>query len=1070
MNEFKIIPEIIETFPGYATDTLLCQNCFHTNGKIKILGSQHSQYNWCQLLVCSKCSKHWYLCTFCILSKQLASSNLRYHHQKFHNLSVISTIPPINESSSLQSLSSSENDFISHDIFHDYHHPIHKYNINTNLLLNSSNITDQITTTLPITDLPDTLKNFSTWQQQKLSLEYLTGYTNFNQMDNYHSIDSYDAQYNLKFFEFVTSLTQPLQEDFCDLIEGMRPYMLNSFQPHLPSNLPILSEQNSSKKHIILPHTYNDLRRIHLRGKKSMMELIPQIPVLSIGKGSELHSYVSLKKCIQHFILFGGFGLSHIETEVPCTVSSIFASKRCLDIGREGTENISSTMYNVNILPFVMFSDDFDPSASLVKANRRGIWVYSCTFKNQLHSDKEIASTYVLAIGNKGSNHLPVLSRIEREINEVRCGNISMFYQGTLNLHIQPIAIPLLRHGDQPERRSINMLKLGKETNHARWRHSLNISLVKDKLPSCCLCSTIISNHLKHNSNCYDHDHDILAKECGMCSNWSFDSKYEFLHTPPPIDFPIDEIPADGKLRPIVLNKTILKNAIQKTHHNVSTGHWSSSNGKAFLTYFCLNTATVNYILDIANNCNNLRIANESEVRDVNLNFIVNDSQKYPSKYTQSIPSHIVLESLDDLDTFPDTPMHLISGFVKAIVSQVVLFLKRKSSYYRYFKMISQDTTINCLHSMKLSWLKVLPFSSEKFAGYACENYIHLTFLFKFICFSLLNLKITQQTTFPKSPQSNWTSDINRKWLSLRGLNTKGNAKSLRERVREYMEKEEIVEVEKIHLLEVSHIIRMLISCNNCIHLLLSDEISDKIINRTHLCLIRALNDINFVDKLLRANQRNPIWYVKYNLLSLLNCIENMKNFGPTKDRWEGSMEGEKCIQYLKKYFTGYTKKYQIHLHKKYNLKQSIQNLKRMNNISSRKLVVKGSKQYVTYKNIIEITSCIMRHRPLSLVKFKFPFQANHSTMGFITKKNKVYHLNECFFVKTENFVELFKLQNFSALDDFDTYDLIEENIEDYLIGIPYIVKSMDDRKLYYFVSKKGKELKYDYNLHFTNY
>ena len=50
---------------------------------------------------------------------------------------------------------------------------------------------------------------------------------------------------------------------------------------------------------------------------------------------------------------------------------------------------------------------------------------------------------------------------------------------------------------------------------------------------------------------------------------------------------------------------------------------------------------------------------------------------------------------------------------------------------------------------------------------------------------------------------------------------------------------------------------------------------------------------------ILRANQRSPIWYVKYNLLCLLNCIENMKEFGPTKDRWEGSMEGEKCIQYL---------------------------------------------------------------------------------------------------------------------------------------------------------------------------
>ena len=94
-----------------------------------------------------------------------------------------------------------------------------------------------------------------------------------------------------------------------------------------------------------------------------------------------------------------------------------------------------------------------------------------------------------------------------------------------------------------------------------------------------------------------------------------------------------------------------------------------------------------------------------------------------------------------------------------------------------------------------------------------------------------------------------------------------------------------------------------------------------------------------------------------------------MEEFGPTKYRWEGSMEGEKCIQYLKKYFTGYTKRYQIHLHKKYNLRQSIHNLKRINNIGLEKNINKESKLYVTYKNILEITSSIMRHRPLSLVK-----------------------------------------------------------------------------------------------------
>ena len=166
-----------------------------------------------------------------------------------------------------------------------------------------------------------------------------------------------------------------------------------------------------------------------------------------------------------------------------------------------------------------MFSDDFDPSTSLVKANRREIWVYSCTFKKIVKDSTEVSSTYILSIGNKGADHQPVLSFIEREINEVRSGSKEMSYHGTLCRYILSIAFPLLRHGNQPERRSINMLKLGKKTNHARWRHSLDIEVMCKYLPSCYQCSSQIPNHLKTNSNNFDGDKQILEKHCIICSD-----------------------------------------------------------------------------------------------------------------------------------------------------------------------------------------------------------------------------------------------------------------------------------------------------------------------------------------------------------------------------------------------------------------------------------------------------------------------------------------------------------------------------------------------------------------------
>ena len=894
MNSYNSLQEIMSAFPGCTQDILVCKNCSNSNIFATLLGNNMSQYCWCESLVCTQCSYQWYLCKICDSSRQMSKINLRYHHKRYHvratNNNTETHIISNNEMNNCHDKNESSDNFSYDDkSFND------QYNEQTHSLLNVS--------TAPLPKLgintkfsTDHFEHFCDWQQKNLSLEYLMGKSNFDQKQGYENIDNYDAKYNLKVFEFVTALSQPLQEDFMEIINGMKPYMLKSSYD-TPSTY---ANESSYTKHLLLPHNFNDLRRIHLRGKKSTMESIPQVPVLKLGKGNDLHSYVSIKKCIEHFLLFGGFGIRSMKKESNETTQSIFESRRCTDIFNK-VSTIPNERANLNIIPFVMFSDDFDPSASLVKANRRGIWVYSCTFKNQLKNCKEIMSTYVLSIGNKGSNHHPVLQKIEKEINEVRSGKMYSTYHGKLNIFIKPVAVPILRHGDQPERRSINMLKLGKETNHARWRHSLDIKSVKDRLPSCSLCCLNISNHLKQNCTTFDKDEDILSYQCSNCSNWSFDPKYKFLHSDPPPHFPMEEVPINGKLPPLVLDKYLLKSAIVKTHDNVSSGTWSISTGKSFLGYYCLKTSCCEEILEHANNCYNLKIAEECASQNDNLTFIINDSKKYPEKYLPYEMSHIINCSDDDLDCFPDTPMHLISGFVKAILSLVMLFLKRKSCYNSFFTKISQDKHIDYMSSMKLSWLKVLPFSSEKFTGYACENYLSLSYILKFISFYLTSIEVEDNFQFPKTPQSQWTAVINRKWLYLRGLNTKGNAKTLKDRVHGYMSKNEEILVEKINFLRFSDIIRMIISCYNSIHLLLVPCTSEVIIKRTHLSLLRALNDVHYVDQYLRANKNNPVWHVKYNLICLLNCIDNMREYGPTKYRWEGSMEGEKCIQYLKK-------------------------------------------------------------------------------------------------------------------------------------------------------------------------
>ena len=186
-------------------------------------------------------------------------------------------------------------------------------------------------------------------------------------------------------------------------------------------------------------------------------------------------------------------------------------------------------------------------------------------------------------------------------------------------------------------------------------------------LPSCYQCSSQISNHLKTNSNNFDGDKQILEKHCIKCSNWSFNPKFSFLHSNPPPDFPKEEVPQNGKLPPVVLNKKVLKMVFDKTRQKVSTGVWTIKNGKAYLSYYCIKTSVSLEILDHATNCYNLKIAKETNGMDETLVFIIEDSQKYPSKYNLVVPSHIINLSTDDLDCFPYSPMHLISGYIKAV-------------------------------------------------------------------------------------------------------------------------------------------------------------------------------------------------------------------------------------------------------------------------------------------------------------------------------------------------------------------------------------------------------------------
>ena len=85
-----------------------------------------------------------------------------------------------------------------------------------------------------------------------------------------------------------------------------------------------------------------------------------------------------------------------------------------------------------------------------------------------------------------------------------------------------------------------------------------------------------------------------------------------------------------------------------------------------------------------------------------------------------------------------------------------------------------------------------------------------------------------------------------------------------------------------------------------------------------------------YVDLDSRLNgSKNISWIKKYNFLSLLNLKEQMQNFGPLLNLWEGGIAGEKIISTMKPEIkTGLRKHWQKHLFNKWMRKYFFNTMK----------------------------------------------------------------------------------------------------------------------------------------------
>ena len=245
-----------------------------------------------------------------------------------------------------------------------------------------------------------------------------------------------------------------------------------------------------------------------------------------------------------------------------------------------------------------------------------------------------------------------------------------------------------------------------------------------------------------------------------------------------------------------------------------------------------------------------------------------------------------------------ETGMHLLFlGICESIVFEIENWaVKRKLNTSLGKQLLYLTAKIEKFH---LSWCKVNQYKGDKLGGWISENYMAHSRLFAWY-YSCLHV-LAEDTPYepPDKPRGRWNMLENKAWLRSRNLPVNGNAEELKERVTSNFNLPEAPPTGA----PLTHVVDVVLTFWSMVSHLMGMKEGNTLTANVSARLIRVfLTAVYDLDELMAVpmDRKIPMWLSQYNFLCLLNLPEQIEKLGPIRNRWDGSIRGERFLQKAK--------------------------------------------------------------------------------------------------------------------------------------------------------------------------